>query len=314
MSTNYRAGVFTSLPNLAFIAVGTAVGLLAVGLPALLGVVAAEAAVLWIAPDFKSVQQSLDQTSKNDSLEKNRWWYLKTLWGVVPSNNPGLAIFKRPTVWSHVFDEYRLNSDMQTFVSMCQTIDGLWDLRTVKPDAISEDQLDKMELMINGWLNLMETSKNIRDSLSKLDPDVLRDEMDRLENLKKGATTDADRIVVEERFKTLRDKIRSIPRLQNKLGLTMANADTIVQHMDDINNQARTSGAADVGSILDTVAMDKMMCPSDGADEMVIAAQVRNMVSSTESDSESTWEELRNTLGEGSTPRTGVKVKIRTLR
>lgn len=312
MGTNYRRAVLTHWANLTGVGVAGVLGAAAFGPVGLFAVGVAEALALWIVPDIPSVQKRLDATEKDDTLETRRWYYLNALWRVQRpvSTNPFFA--QRPVRWAEVEGRrYNTEDDNQftTFIRLVQIVEGLYSLRTIRPDAVTVAQIGRIDDTINGWLARLYTAKNITDTLAQMDRSVLADELARLEKM--YATIDpkdtSSQVVLGERLRALQAKADLIPALEKKRGLVLAEADTIVQQIETLNAQARTSGLAEGAGLLDTATVEGIT----GYDEVTAAAEVRGILSNTDPADPKVWENLRKAVG--TTPDTPPARRLRRM-
>ena len=306
MGINYRWGVAKHPANVLFVGAGLAAGAL-FGWPVLAVAGALEALVLLTVPQYDSVRGAFDKDAKAEGLVQQRWYYLKNLWGIVPRTT-GNPFLKHEMRWSTVLQGIRGSQALRghesagTFQRLCEIVEGLRGLRAIRPDAITDDQLFRLDEMINGWLTLLYTAKRIEDTLSRMDRYALADELASLEEMQADADPNdrATRVVMGERLRALQAKADMIPELEKRQGLVLAQADTFVQQVETLNAQIGASGVANASSLLNTTTVDALV---NGYDEVTAAAEVRGMLSNTDPDDPQVWANLRKTVGATDTPR-----------
>jgi hypothetical protein len=300
MATNYKAAFFKHWLNLTFLAT-TAAAAFAVDWKLGVAGLLVEGAALWVAPEFKSVQRALDASQKAAKIESQRSYYVKMLWKIEVDN--GNVLFRKSVDWTEVVDEGRGNDEYRNaFNRMIRIVESLKELQKMHPDTISINEMIRMEELINRWLELQYQVRNISDTLRLIDRSSLATELQRLEQMARTAGNDrAARIVLAERFRTLKRKAESIPKHERRKGLWMAQAESIVQHMEELNTNIRMAGISDAGFLMDFSAFDNLMT-SNGEDIFENAAassEVRDMTLSGEFnlDDPEIWGSLRQQLG-----------------
>lgn len=254
-----------------------------------------EVCALWILPDVPLVKRRLDLGDKENRLEEQRWYFLRVLWGVQrPLSMPLDFLIRKDTNWSQVAASYHEEDDRQTFRRLSQIVTGLRSFRRVQPDSITEAQLARMDEVINGWLNLLYMAKNADESLSRLNKGALEEEFNRLKEMYEAAGTDKNtRVVLGERLRTLKDKVTSIPRLEQRRDLARAQADTLVHHIETIDSQVRSAGSIGANVLMDTT-MESLV--DIGTDEIASVAEVRGMLTGTDVDDSRAWDEVEAQL------------------
>jgi hypothetical protein len=255
-ATNYKAAFFKHWINLTFLAatVGAALAVdWKLGVAGLL----VEGAALWVLPEFKSIQSNLDAGNRMAKIENQRRYYVKMLWKVeVPTGN---FLFRQSPDWTEATPPYSTSEETRIFQRMITIVNSLRELQKMHTDQISENEILRMEELINRWMELQYLVRNIDDTLRQIDRRALAAELARLEQTARTAGNDRTaRIVLAERFRTLKRKAESIPRHERKKGLWLAQAESIVQRMEEINTNIRTAGVSDAGFLMDFSAFDTM--------------------------------------------------------
>jgi hypothetical protein len=304
---NYRMAFLTHWLNLSFLAGGIVIGLASGGMTGLFVVLGIEVAFLWILPDLALVQRFLTVTAKTEDVDEQRWYYLRSLWGLEPDQSLGFlgAVFGVDVAW-HQLDlnpdsGYRRvrNQDStmehkRTFLRMCEVVHELRKLHDVRKSSISTSQIRKLDEMINNWLALHNTAKDAKAALLRMDKDSLRTEFGRLRE--QAAEADpSTRIVISERLRTLKSKVESIPKLERREGLAVAQAEGIAHHIEKVNQQVRSAGMADVSSKLLDTTVDNLVDVSV-IDDLEVISDTRDALSGTSMDDDGLWEEIGDAL------------------
>ena len=105
--------------------------------------------------------------------------------------------------------------------------------------------------------------------------------------------TRADRIVLAERLRTLKQKVEELPKLEQRFGLAVAESERIVDDIEAFLLQAKTSGGSNI-SLLDGMVDRYDLLDSD-LDRAMVSSEVRGMLDGA--DEESTWDEVAEGLG-----------------
>jgi len=299
MATNYKAAFFKHWLNLTFLA-ATAAAAFAVDWKLGVAGLLVEGATLWVVPEFKSVQKALDASQKASKIDSQRCYYIKMLWNIEIER--GNALFRNTIDWTEVVSEGRGNDEYRNaFNRMVRIVESLKELQKMHPDTISSNEMVRMDEWINRWLELQYQVRNISDTLRLIDRSSLAQELQRLEQMARTSGNDrAARIVLAERFRTLKRKAESIPKHERRKGLWMAQAESIVQHMEELNTNVRMAGISDAGFLMDFSAFDNLMGSGDDIFENAEASsEVRDMSLSGEFnlDDPEMWGNLRQQLG-----------------
>lgn len=305
LKPSYTSQVFKHWLNLTFLAVVFGGGL-TFGFPILALGLVLEGLALWVLPDFPVIKQSLDSASRIERIERQRWYYLRVLWGVDKPdvNNVLEMLFSSAPNWTESIDRrfrYASTDNLGIFVRLCKVITNLRELQVARPNAISNDQLLRLDEMINGWLGLAYLVANTEESLTQIDQKALVKDFEKLKT--KVEKTDPNdralRTVLGEQLRTIRSKVDSLPKLERRKALAQVQADTIVQQIEAVSTQARSSVAIEAGVALDTSMMMDSVLSDGNLDEVELQAEVRGVTSgsSFDLDDPTVWDDINSKLG-----------------
>ena len=297
---SYTWPLFKNWMNLTYLA-GVGFAGLIFGLPALGLGLALECGALWILPDIAAVQRSLDSGDRASKIERQRWYYLKILWQISEpvTSNPMELLFSTPVKWKDMVDRYRATDDQNTFKRLCQTVEELKELQKARPDAISADQLLRLDEMINSWLGLLSIIDTTDTTINQMNPTSLAIELAKLKKQAEQSDPNdkATQIVLGERLRSIKTKVENLPKLQRKKALVQAQADNIVSQIESASTKARTSGALDTSNMLDVSGL--FDSPDVEVDAIEMAAEMRGVASGVDIDLSDTamWDDIGAKLG-----------------
>jgi len=297
--TNYTSALFTHWMNLVSLAgigiSGLAFGWEAFGLGLLL-----EGMALYVLPSMPGVQQSLTASGRAARIERQRWYYLKSLWKIdKPGIDSPLDLFVKGAVnWADVASNYRAYGDysdqVSAFSRLTKLVAEMRELQGVRPEAISDDQILRLDEMINGWLSILSMVQNTKESLRQLAPQSLASEFNKLQKAQAASNKDdkTAQIVMGERLRAIKSKVDSIPKMEQRIALAGSQADGIAQHIESICTQVRTSGASEAGTLLDSALMMDTSSFDNGVDDVVMAAEVRGSMNGVDATDQAVWDDI----------------------
>ena len=278
---------------------GSLLGTMLFGWPCLLIGGVLEVGILWIMPDIPSVQRSLTSGDRVQKIERQRWYYLKSLWELNAPETSLMDMFVSTSVkWEDLDFPRKFKQDrIETFRKMCRLLSEIRELQTAKPEVITNEQLLTMDEMINGWLSIqalvLSTQQN-RDQINSIslisDFAQLKAEKEKSDPLDKAL-----QIVLGERLRAIAAKSDSVPKMERQIALANAQADNIVQRIEATCTQARMSGAMDTTSMLDPTMSTSV--DDSGFDEMAAATEIRGMVSGADMNDSTMWDSMSAKLG-----------------
>ena len=253
-----------------------------------------EALSMWMVPDLKSVQLSIDNSERVRSIERQRWYYLKTLWNVA---QPGGMWFSSNTKsWTWYVNRSDGPNGAQ-FEKLCTVVKEMTELMKAGQTTITNDQILRVEEMINGYLSLLAVVKATSSGLSQINVSALSDDFEKLQRTAKtlDPRDKAGRIIVGERLKSIKSMVDSIPRLKRRKEFAEAQASNIAGYVEAMGMQVRTSGALGIESTVSDVLFET---PEVTVDELEIAAEIRGITSSADADVDNPemWEDLASKL------------------
>lgn len=296
-TTNYTVQVFKHWMNLSLLGCIGFLALVGGWAMASFGLLI-EVGVLWMVPDFPGVKRSLDNDVRTKKLESQRTYYVHTLWKYSPvQTNPFFA--PAHTDWYSALYGSRFDDEVSKFVSLCKTVNELREVKDGQPSSVSEDVLIRIDEMINGYLSLLLVAKTASKNIGTIDKATLAREFEKLRASTQAADPNdkAFRVVLAERLRSIKTKVDSLPRLERRRDLALAQAENIVQAIEASAIQLRTQGALDAGVFADTNLLVDMDNP---VDELEIATEVRSLTSSTmELDvlDQGVWDDISSKLG-----------------
>lgn len=295
---SYLWPVFKHPFNMAYL-VGVVFAGMSQGIHVLILGLVVEAAAMWLLPDLPSVQRGIESALRVERIERQRWYYLRTLWSVEEprSSNP----FVSTTVeWSRLFSKWA-EGEQGTFIRLCRIVEELQGYQEAHPESVTDDLILRMDEMINAWLGLLYLISNTNSSITLIDQASLAKEFAKLkEQADKADPNDkATRIVLGERLRTIKAKTDNLPKLERRKALAQAQADTIVAQIEALSTQVRTAGAVEAGTLLDTSAMLDGGVFQSGPDEVELAAEIRSLTSGSDLDldNKAVWDDIGSKLG-----------------
>jgi len=294
---SYRWKTFKHWTNLAFLGGAGIAAAAGGGLPLLGLALLAEGALMWIAPDMKSVQRALDQDGKTESLEAKRRYYVQALWNVTPPKGSalGMIVEERPNWRAVISDEWgrRISDEQRTFLRLLDIVGELETIHQHRPEAVAPAQVEQIDDAINAWLQRLYIARGLKARLGTMSQADLVDEFEQLQEKARTAEGRADKIVIGERLRTLKQKVEELPKLEQRLGLSIAEAERIVDDIEAFLLQVKTAGTADA-SMLEGMVDRYNLLDSD-FDRVLVAAEVRSMVTGV--DDQDAWAEVAKGLG-----------------
>lgn len=247
----YRREAFTHVLNLAVLAAVAVAGMWDHRLWAL--AVPIEAAVLWIVPDLPPFRKAVDVKHAERALLAERSSFLEQLWGLRPRTDTGGLrglLFEPPPDNP---DDRVVDVDAPEFhayLEMRAIVGRLRELIGVRGVHITENEINRCEEVINGYLRLLIACQPLERAVSGVDLPALDDAIAEVD----AQIADADgplRTALGERRALLAQQRARVPRLEATLRLFEARADALVQQLRNIHGQVLADPGMNVNEMLD---------------------------------------------------------------
>jgi hypothetical protein len=166
----------------------------------------------------------------------------------------------------------RKSQEFQHYIEMREIVAKLREMVHVSGVRISEAEVSRFEVVINGYLRLLVACRPLAKALEGTNKSALQRELKELEKkLKRADRTVAP--VFRERHKLLSDQVERIPKLKATLELMRTRAEAVVYQLRNIHSHVLADPATDVNEVLDDMLQrQEMMIDPLGelaADQMV---------------------------------------------
>lgn len=257
----YRWEVFRHWANLALIAAGGAAGALHDPMWFAFTAVAA-GGVMWVVPDMPPVRAAIDKKYRAKTLLQERAYYLSELWGLEDAPPRGnwltrlLFEQEEPDPDTRIRD--RSSLACRDYLEMREIVRKLAEMRAVPGTKLSQTDLDRLDLIINGYLRLLIAMRPLTAALQRLDMPKLEREVREIER----QLDDADptvRPVLLERLRIARAQLERQPRLEATLQLLRTRAQDMAHQVRHIHGQVLANPGQDVHAMLDEMAGQQEM-------------------------------------------------------
>lgn len=258
----YRWEAFKHWANLAVLGVGTLAG--AVHDPlwwvATAGV---QAGVLWVLPDIPTWRAFVNEKHRALRLHQERAYYLKEIWGLNEPDEPERSWFARlfveeplPELDALIRD--RRDPACRDYLEMRDIVRKLSELRSVPGVMLSQHDIDRLDVIINGYLRMLFACKPLETAVDKMDVRRLEYEVANMTR----ALDDADpsvRPALTERLRIAKNQLERRPKLEAMLQLYRSRAADMVHQLRNIQGQVLANPTADVHGMLDQMASQQEM-------------------------------------------------------
>lgn len=257
----YRWEVFRHWANLALIGIGCAAGtfhdpmwFLFTG--------AAAAGVLWVVPEMPPVRGVIDKKYRARQLMAERAYYLKELWGLeeeIPKGNWLSRLFVEAEVTdpdTRIRD--RSSLACRDYLEMREIVRKLGEMRQVPGTKLSVTDLDRLELIINGYLRMLIAIRPLSDALSRVDvPRLEREVRDLDRQLTNADPTVKPALIERQRIAT--SQLERQPKLEATLQLLRSRAQDMAYQVRNIHAAVLADPGQDVHAMLDEMATQQEM-------------------------------------------------------
>ena len=169
----YRWEAFRHWLNLGVLAAGSFLGLVhdpmwfvAVG-----GI---QAATLWVVPDVPPFRKSVDEKYRQQRLLDERAYYLDQLFGLADPPGPKKGFFARlffegPPVDLDSRIVERHGKECRDYLEMREIIKKLDELRNIRGVRLHENDINRLEVVVNGYLRLLISCEPLEQAVAGLD-------------------------------------------------------------------------------------------------------------------------------------------------
>ncbi len=273
---SYRKEAFVHWLNLAFLLGGGVAG--AVVDPIIWVLMAPlELGILWAIPDMPLFKHYTDKRWTAKEAEREREYYLEQLWGLEEVETVGFGGWVKSLLFETVdnIDDRvvrRHSPEFEHYVEMREIVSKLREMVHVAGVRVSEAEIARFEVVINGYLRLLIACKPLARALENTDERALKRELKELQGKVRKAEPSVA-AVFRERQKLLTDQLTRVPKLKATLELMRTRAEAVVYQLRNIHSNVLADPGADVNEVLDDMLQrQEMMIDPLGelqADQMV---------------------------------------------
>ena len=280
---SYRFEAFRHWLNLGVVVAGVAFGLIA-GPLYWVATAGIEAAVLWVVPDIPQFRKFVEKKDRAKRILDERAYYLDQLFGLadVPGAKQGFLkrlFFQGPEVELDSRVLRRGSKACHDYMEMREIVRKLNELKDVRGVRLQESDLNRMEVVINGYLRLLIACEPLQQAVEGLDVRKLqRDVQDIEAQLPKSDA--AVRPALVERLRLARTQLERQPKLEATLQLFRTRADASVQQLRQIHGQVLADPGVDMSTVLDDL-MEKQELLTDPLGQLAADQMVRDVLSAT---------------------------------
>lgn len=276
----YRWEAFRHWLNLGVLAAGSFLGLVhdpmwfvAVG-----GI---QAATLWVVPDVPPFRKMVDDKYRQQRLLDERAYYLDQLFGLAAPPGPKKGFFARlffegPPVDLDSRIVERHSKECRDYLEMREIITKLDELRNIRGVRLHENDINRLEVVVNGYLRLLISCEPLEQAVAGLDRRRLeRDVADIEQQLPKADATVRPALV--ERLRLARTQLERHPKLEATLHLFRTRAEASVQQLRQIHGQVLADPGVDMTTVLDDM-MEKQELLTDPLGQLAADQMVREVL------------------------------------
>lgn len=258
----YRWEAFKHWANLAILGAGTFLG--AVHDPlwwvATAGV---QVGVLWVIPDMPPWRAFVNKKHRASQLYQERAYFLNQLWGLNDPPEPQGSWLKRllveaPPPELNALIRDRRDPACRDYLEMCDIVHKLSELRQVPGVSLSQTDIDRFDVIVNGYLRMLFACRPIEAALRDMDPRRLEREVQQIA----AELPDADaavKVALTERLRIARNQLERYPKLQATLQLYRSRSSDMVHQLRNLQGQVLANPTADVHTMLDDMASQQEM-------------------------------------------------------
>jgi hypothetical protein len=277
----YRWRIFTHWLNLSTLVLGGAAAWL-YDPSILLALGPLEVGLLWILPDLPPIRQRIDKAEEARELAREREYYMEQLWGLRPMRQKSLKT-RVASIFTEVEEETleervlnRRSSSFKEYQDLKSIIAKIHELEEVRNISIPVRDKSRLEQVLNGYLRFTLAARHLSSSLSEVDIDKLREEVEELNASLAKADVNL-KMVLQERKRLKETQLAKMPKLQATLELFRTRADAIVYQMHNIKAQLLADPGTDVNAFLDEL-VERQEILSDPLGSLEADSIVRDML------------------------------------
>lgn len=265
-SPAYRKEAFVHWMNLAFLVGGGVAG--AVFDPIIWVLMAPlELGILWAIPDMPLFKHYTDKRWTEKEAFREREYYLEQLWGLEETVHVGFADWVKSLLIEEEDDLdtrvlRRHSSEFKHYLEMREIVAKLHEMVHVSGVAVSESEIARFEVVINGYLRLLIACRPMARALENTDERALKRELKELAAKLKRAEPQVA-AVFRERQRLLTDQLTRVPKLKATLELMRTRAEAVVYQLRNIHSNVLADPGVDVNEVLDDMLQrqDAMIDP-----------------------------------------------------
>lgn len=280
----YRWEAFKHWANLAVLGVGTFLGAAHDPLwwVATAGV---QVGVLWVVPDMPPWRAFVNKKHRADQIYQERAYFLNQLWGLNEPPPPTGGWLKRMLVEQPAPDLNNLIRDRRDpacrdYLEMCDIVRKLSELRQVPGVSLSQNDIDRFDVIVNGYLRMLFACRPIEAALRDMDPRRLEREVQQIASELPDAEP-AVKIALAERLRIAKSQLERYPKLTATLQLYRSRSADMVHQLRNLQGQVLANPTADVHGMLDDMASQQEMM-ADPLGHVAADQLVRELMSEEE--------------------------------
>jgi hypothetical protein len=275
---SYRGAAFTHWLNLVFLAAGGLAGAF-IDPMIWVGVVALDGAMLWIVPDLPPFKIAVDRRFSTEEMAKEREYYLQQLWGLRPFEYASMG--ERVKSW--FLDVKKDNADdrvvrrgsreFANYLEMRTILAKLRELVNVRGVKIAEQEVTRLEQIVNGYLRLLIACAPLDKALESMDSQRMGKEVEEV----KARMAQADptvRLALAESLRLKQEQLARLPKMQATRELLRTRAEATVHQLRNIHSQVLADPGMNVNAMLDEMIERREML-ADPIDDLASDQLVR---------------------------------------
>lgn len=241
-----------------------------------------QAATLWVVPDLPQFRRGIDKKYSAKRVLDERAYYLEQLFGLADPPGPkrgflSRMLFEAPPVDLDSRIIERHSKECREYLEMRDIVRKLDELRHVRGVRLHESDVNRLELVINGYLRLLIACEPLQQAVSGLDRRRLeRDVADIEAQIPKADASVRPALV--ERLRLARTQLERHPRLEATLHLFRTRAEASLQQLRQIHGQVLADPGLDMTTVLNDM-MEKQELLTDPLGQLAADQMVREVLS-----------------------------------
>lgn len=258
----YRWEAFRHWANLAVLGAGTFLG--AVHDPlwwvATAGV---QVGVLWVIPDMPPWRAFVNKKHKAAQLYHERAYFLNQLWGLAeppppPGNWLSRLFVEQPLPDLDALIKDRRDPACRDYLEMRDIVRKLSELRSVPGVSLSQNDIDRFDVIVNGYLRMLFACRPLMSALQNMDVRRLEREVQQIAAELPDAEP-AVKVALAERLRIAKNQLERYPKIDATLQLYRSRASDMVHQLRNLQGQVLANPTADVHGMLDDMASQQEM-------------------------------------------------------